>query len=1253
MAHRLVTIERKKVGLAPGQSFDIAFRPESTKNMSAFAELSADGYVELRLLDASDKLLASDPLSRAPIVNYQPKAIADFKARVINRSAVTQNVVLTVTYYSEKELPTVEIETAKITSVATKVFRDELKPHVTLQGKRLKITGDPSLTSLAGKWADKELDILPNVDGLEVDRNGFKLVFEDPSDGYPNGAIVLELKCVRPITLSKLIYKVRIPDPVIRIRAGLNAYGDSLHLSPVVLQLPEFQPNWVASLVEHAKSVLQDATEGLSKAVANAVAEMEANGKLRAYTQQLKQALHMQELRNFRIGASKIVLDYEPLPPEFPAPAVVTAPKPKSQRLEHLVIVMLENRSFDHMMADIVAGRNDVRLAPADYSETLKDAHGIARVYKRGKTKLNALPHDPAHDSTSQEIQAGGQFVRSFLEDHKGSPYGAEVLAYQPRENVAFFDFLAREFVMCDDWRAALLGHTWPNRQYSLAGASRKTKKGYRDNPSGSEFEFYTIPTICDVLEAQGVDWAYYKDDFAFVELYRRWVFDRTRVRTRAQFDAAIANGKLPTVTWYEPNISDFGKAVGNDDHPPISVYGAQRLLANLYAQLCKLPTPNWMLAITYDESGGFYDHLRAELAPDDVEPKQGFRVPAFLVSPWLAAGKVCPTRFDHTSLIRTILDNFCAPEPIFVSNKRVSNAKGFAKILETGSGFSVDAARSMPKFTAVIPEAVSGLEMAGALEEDRVQPQHPLFAAFENAKQDLAADIAEKRAPETPGLELAGLEGAAAPPAAPAVRFEGLYIETRPVFPELAALGWTTRPMFDDALEAIPPTEVSVDVAWDLVHDLRTRHPGVVIDPLWETRFPELEPDAADPDLQVAGTAAPQDHRWHLKAVNAEAAWKMLPGPGGKDLPGEGIVVGHLDTGYREHPDVMSMLMPAYGWDVYRNDNDPHDDMEHGFLKFPGHGTGTVSIIGSRGATSDVKGTAPAVSAIPIRISASVVHISMANMVRGIQMAVERNVHIISLSAGGLWSAALHRAVRAAVDAGVIVVAAAGNYTEIVVWPARFDEVICCGAINVKGADWRWSNGGRGEHVTVMAPGEDVWVLRPKSLTSIVVGPGSGTSFATACTAGAMATWLAYHGRDKLIEKYGRAGLPRVAKQVLRSVTHAGSAAGVLDMEKLLLAQLPAVAPAPPAPPIDPLGFAIDELQIAGTPEATIADELQFRYTVAKLSKRTTAKDAGAGGVPPIDTLGALESVAAATPELVLPMSARLAIVEKKPGGN
>ena len=1241
MANRTVTLE-KKVSLGPGATFEIAFRPGVPKNMTAAVE-TADGGILVELFDAAGTRVAFDnTLVRTAFVTHQPKVVGDFRARFSNRSSVAMVIVANVTYVSDDALAKTKIPADKLAKVL-RVALTELRPRITLQGKHLRIKGDGSLKALVGKYGDKELDLPFSIDGLDADESAIELGFEPESDGYPFGSIVLGIKCTKPITISKLIGKVRIDRPKIVLRAGISVYN-GFHLAPVVLELPDLKPNAIAATVDFFMNIIEEAKGTIAAKVKAFVDGLETSGTLRKLTERFEHVMNMQRLHHMTIDHEGMHLEYEARPVTVPTPVVTTAPKPRSQRLDHLVIVMLENRSFDHMMADIVAGRTDVRCAGDGYSETVIGANGKARIYKRGKSKLHALLEDPSHDSEHQQLQAEGKFVESFLDDHKSSVNGAEVLNYQPRGHVPFFDFLAREFVICDDWRAALRGHTWPNRLYSLSGASKKVQikqttgkviTSVSDNPPGSQFEFYTMPTICDVLEAQKVDWAYYKDDFAFIELYRRWVFDQNRVRTRAQFADAIKTGKLPSVVWYEPNISDFGRSLGTDDHPPVSVYNGQRLLADLYAQLCKLPTKKWMLAITYDESGGFYDHLPAETVDDD-EPlarKQGFRVPAFLVSPWLDRGKVCSTRFDHTSLIRTVLDNFCMPEPIFQNNRRVRNAAGFAAILEPGSGFSTSAARDMPSFTGVIP-MLSGLEMAGPLAEalgEAVQPQKPLFSAFEAAKRELHAPPA----PLTPSLELA--EAAIA--TAPEVTFEGLYIQRVELFPELATQGWTAKPWFGDAIEARPPNAISVDAAWDLVHHLRERHPGVVIDPLWETAFDATEPV---PELGLEAADVPPMN-WHLRAVNAEAAWTVAT-EAGRSRSGEGIVIGHLDTGYREHPDLLPMLLPQYGWDVEDDDDDPKDDLITGVLKYPGHGTSTISVIGSRGTQDPVKGTAPAVHAIPIRISSSVVHFSMTNMVRGIQIAVERNVHVISLSAGGLWSAALHRAVREATDAGVIVVAAAGNYTRIVVWPARFDEVIACGAINHAGETWRWSNGKRGKHVTVMAPGEAVWCLRPQSESEIKVGPGSGTSFATACVAGAVATWLGHHGRDALIARYGRSNLARVAKAHLRSLTANGDEAGVLDMQKLLAAELPDPTAfgdvTPEHPPIDPLADAAESLGLEGTDQSAYADEVRFRQTVAELSRTPAA------AVPALGTLGALEAVESTEPSF--PMSARLAGTKK-----
>jgi hypothetical protein len=190
-----------------------------------------------------------------------------------------------------------------------------------------------------------------------------------------------------------------------------------------------------------------------------------------------------------------------------------------------------------------------------------------------------------------------------------------------------------------------------------------------------------------------------------------------------------------------------------------------------------------------------------------------------------------------------------------------------------------------------------------------------------------------------------------------------------------------------------------------------------------------------------------------------------------------------------------------------------------------------------------------------------------------------------------------------------------------------------------------------------LMAPGEAVWVLRPKSKTEIIVDPGSGTSFATACTAGAVATWLGFHGRDALIARYGRANLARIAKLHLRSLTEKEGAAGVLDMVQLLKAPLPdplVLADGPgERPAIDP-SEAAASLGLGALEGTEYADELAFRATVAKLSTRApiAAPSGGSGaGIPPVGPLGALESVATA-PALALPMSSRLAIALGKPGG-
>jgi phospholipase C len=137
-----------------------------------------------------------------------------------------------------------------------------------------------------------------------------------------------------------------------------------------------------------------------------------------------------------------------------------------------------------------------------------------------------------------------------------------------------------------------------------------------------------------------------------------------------ASFLEDAARGTLPSVSWIDPNFSNFNP-IGfqpNDDHAPADIRDGQELVLAVYHALAA--GPQWdktMLVIVYDEHGGFYDHVPPPAAADD-NPRMfghyGVRVPALVVSPWVEPGSVSTTVFDHTSIIKTILLRF-APEAL------------------------------------------------------------------------------------------------------------------------------------------------------------------------------------------------------------------------------------------------------------------------------------------------------------------------------------------------------------------------------------------------------------------------------------------------------------------------------------------------------------------------------------------------------------------------------------------------------------
>jgi phospholipase C len=175
----------------------------------------------------------------------------------------------------------------------------------------------------------------------------------------------------------------------------------------------------------------------------------------------------------------------------------------------------------------------------------------------------------------------------------------------------------------------------------------------------------YDLRTFPQVLDAHGVSWKWYCHDIATLRLadgqYR--LGHDNHFAYWPDFLADASNGDLPSVTWIDPLFAVYG-GESHDDHPPSTIEAGQILAFKIYAALCN--SPLWdktLFVVTYDEHGGLFDHVAPVTVADDNPDFRttGVRVPALVVSPWVEKSAVSHLQFDHTTIIKTILQRFCA----------------------------------------------------------------------------------------------------------------------------------------------------------------------------------------------------------------------------------------------------------------------------------------------------------------------------------------------------------------------------------------------------------------------------------------------------------------------------------------------------------------------------------------------------------------------------------------------------------------
>jgi len=376
--------------------------------------------------------------------------------------------------------------------------------------------------------------------------------------------------------------------------------------------------------------------------------------------------------------------------------------------LTNIFVLMLENRSFDHLLGFCgITGFDAETGAPTAVNGLVGTESNSYRgqVYPVTRGADETMPVDPGHEfldvleelcGTNAAYLPGGpypainnsgfasDYALSHTKDEGNAPdnYGEIMKCFRP-EQLPILNALAREFAVCDNWHASIPGPTWPNRLFSFGASS----DGLDHSPTTAEIlTWETVEgiefkngMIFDALtrKAGANGWRIYSaDDFPLVAALKGIGF--SDIHSYDNFKLDIAKASYPWLyTWIEPNYGDMVSGTfrgGNSQHPLDGVTPGEVLIKATYEAIRN--SPHWnssLLIITWDEHGGFYDHAipPAAVPPGDTMPlskynqygftfaQLGVRVPAVVVSPYIRKNVIDHRLYDHSSIPKTVADAF------------------------------------------------------------------------------------------------------------------------------------------------------------------------------------------------------------------------------------------------------------------------------------------------------------------------------------------------------------------------------------------------------------------------------------------------------------------------------------------------------------------------------------------------------------------------------------------------------------------
>ena len=318
-------------------------------------------------------------------------------------------------------------------------------------------------------------------------------------------------------------------------------------------------------------------------------------------------------------------------------------PSPQNSGIEHVVFVAMENRSFDHLLGWLPHANG--KQAGLTYLDKSGQPHSTYHL----TDYQNCALADPDHSYAGGRIQFDGGKCDGWL---RAATNDLFPIGYYEAQDLSFLSQAAPNWTTCDHYFAATLAPTFPNRLYMHAAQTDRLDQS---------LTLSTLPTIWDRLVAAGLDGRYFFNDIPFTAFWGAKYLGITH--PYVEFVAACEIGLLPQVSYVDPRFIDEISGTSNDDHPHADIRNGEAFLNQVYTAVTNSPAwPNTVLIITFDEWGGFFDHVAPPLGP--IPPadaalgsdgRLGFRVPALIVSPFAPRQFVARRAFDHTSVLKLI----------------------------------------------------------------------------------------------------------------------------------------------------------------------------------------------------------------------------------------------------------------------------------------------------------------------------------------------------------------------------------------------------------------------------------------------------------------------------------------------------------------------------------------------------------------------------------------------------------------------